>query len=277
MPLVAMTREMGSLGQEVAARLSDRLRRKLVHHEIVGQLASKMRLQQSHVIRFLDGKSGMWERLTTDKTSLSIFTAAETLDIAESGEVGVIHGWGAAHLLRSVPHVLCVRVCAPRAVRVRRMMERLGTNDGEFVEHEIKLSDEAHTAITRRRFGIDWHQPEHYDLVLNTERLTIDECVDEVEKLLTDPAFQETAESRQTLADLGLQARVRAALRQDPRTRAALITIAADQGRVTLSGMLEDGLNQNDVADVAARVAGVKDVAIDLRIIGPTRRLHIDG
>jgi hypothetical protein len=35
MPLVAMTRETGSLGQEVAARLSERLRTKIVHHEII--------------------------------------------------------------------------------------------------------------------------------------------------------------------------------------------------------------------------------------------------
>jgi cytidylate kinase len=277
MPLVAMTREMGSLGREIAARLSERLRKRLIHHEIIDQLASKMRLRQSHVIRFLDGKSGVWERLTTDKTSLAIFTASETLDLAESGEVGVIHGWGAAHLLRWVPHVVCVRVCAPRTVRVRRMMEHLDTDDTKFVENEVRLSDEAHSAITRRRFGIDWRQPEHYDLVLNTERLSMDECVDEVEDLLDDPGFQESGESMQALANFSLEARVRAALRQDPRTRTALITIAADRGRVTLSGILEPGLELRDVLEVAASVAGAKDITNDLRVAGPMRTLHIDG
>src|SRR5690242_3630771 len=117
MPLVAMTREMGSLGKDVAALLSQRLGKKLVHYEIIDHLANKMRLRKSHVIRFLEGKSGIWERLTTDKTSMSIYTADETFRLAEDSSIAVIRGWGAVHLLRDVSHVVCVRVCAPFETR----------------------------------------------------------------------------------------------------------------------------------------------------------------
>ncbi len=78
MPMIAMTREMGSLGKDVAAGVAARSGKRVVYHEIIEPIASKMRLRKSHVERFLDGKSGIWERLTTDKTSLSIFTADET-------------------------------------------------------------------------------------------------------------------------------------------------------------------------------------------------------
>ncbi|HET9576716.1 MAG TPA: hypothetical protein VFP44_02755, partial [Usitatibacter sp.] len=78
MPVIAMTREMGSLGRDVAAGFAARSNRKVVYHEIIEPVANKMRLRKSHVERFLDGKSGLWERLTTDKTSLSIYTAEET-------------------------------------------------------------------------------------------------------------------------------------------------------------------------------------------------------
>ena len=107
MPLIAMTREMGSLGKDVATAVSARLGKPVVHHEIIDHLADKMRLRKSHVIRFLDGKASAWERLTTDKTSMSIYTADETLALAESDSVGVIRGWGSAHLLRPVQHVIC--------------------------------------------------------------------------------------------------------------------------------------------------------------------------
>ena len=115
MPFVAMTREMGSLGKDVAAGLAERLGRQVVHHEIIDNLASKMRLRKSHVVRFLEGKSGIWERLTTDKTSLSIYTADETFALAESGKVAVIRGWGATHLLRPVPARRRRCGCAPRS------------------------------------------------------------------------------------------------------------------------------------------------------------------
>lgn len=59
MPLIAMTREMGLLGKDVAAALGARLGKPVVHHEIIDQLANKMRLRKSHVIRFLDGKANI--------------------------------------------------------------------------------------------------------------------------------------------------------------------------------------------------------------------------
>lgn len=276
MPLIAMTREMGSLGKDVAAAVSARLGKPVVHHEIIDQLANKMRLRKSHVIRFLDGKANIWERLTTDKTSLSIYTADETLALAESNDVAVIRGWGSAHLLRPIQHVICVRVCAPMKVRVRRMMERLNTDDEGFVTNEIKLSEEAHGAITRRHFGISWQHSDQYDLVLNTERVSIDECANELLGLVNDPEFQETAQSRQMLANLALEAHARAALRADPRTAPMNIAIAADKGSITLSGIIDRDHEPVHASEVAAAVAGVKDIKNQLKV-AMTSRIKIDG
>src|SRR5688572_15012434 len=264
MPIIAMTREMGSLGKDVAAAVSARLGKPVVHHEMIDQLANKMRLRKSHVIRFLDGKANIWERLTTDQTSLSIYTADETLALAESDNVAVIRGWGSAHLLRPIQHVICVRVCAPMKVRVERMMERLNTDNEEFVANEIRLSEEAHGAITRRHFGINWQDPEQYDLVLNTERVSIEECANEVMALVNDPEFQETEQSLQMLADLALESHVRAALRADPRSKNMQITINAANGNVTLTGMLEPGLEAIHAMEIAAAVPKVKDVRSEL-------------
>lgn len=266
MPVVAMTREMGSLGKDVAERLAERVGKQLVHHEIIGLLADKMRLRKSHVVRFLEGKAGVWERMTTDQTSMAIYTADETLRLVESGEVGVLRGWGAAHLLRPVSHVLSVRVCAPLETRIDRMMERLDTEDRDLLESEIRLSEEAHGAITQRHFGVDWREPVNYDLVLNTERLTIDECVDEIAQLLDRPNFQETAESQRVFGDLALQAHVRAALRHDPRTTKVRIGVEANDGRITLAGILEPDVVENDAIEVAQSVRGVVEVSTRLRM-----------
>jgi cytidylate kinase len=271
MPLIAMTREMGSLGKDVAAAVSARLGKPVVHHEIIDHLADKMRLRKSHVIRFLDGKANIWERLTTDKTSLSIYTADETLALAESNSVSVIRGWGSAHLLRPVQHVICVRVCAPMKLRVERMMERLNTDDEEMVVNEIKLSEEAHAAITRRHFGINWQDPENYDLALNTERVSTDECAEEIISLVNDPRFQETPDSAQMLSNLALEHHVRAALRADPATGRMRINISANAGEVTLAGTLEPGLEATDALRVAAAVPNVKSVNSQLKSLVPSR------
>lgn len=276
MPLIAMTREMGSLGKDVAAAVANRLGKPLVHHEIIDQLANKMRLRKSHVIRFLDGKANMWERLTTDKTSLAIYTADETLALAERNSVSVIRGWGAAHLLRPISHVVCVRVCAPLALRVERMKQRLNTDDEDFVVGEIKASDEAHGAITRRHFGVNWQDPELYDLVLNTERVPIDECVDEVLRLVNHRDFGETDASRARLADLSLQARIRAALREVPDTSKIDVTIEVRNKVATLSGMVDTAAERERAEQVAAGVDDVASVDNRLRVTRGSR-FKLDG
>lgn len=258
MPIFAITREMGSLGKDVARGLGEALGLPVIYHEVIDHLADRLRVRKSHVIRLLDGSAGLFERLTADKTSLSIYTADEIYAMAAKGGA-VIRGWGATHLLREVPHAVCVRVCAPFELRKRRMMERLGTDDGERVADEIHSNDEAHAAIMRRNFGLQWTDPEHYDVVLNTERVDVDECVDELLALSRASQFAETERSRRKLDDLALAARVRAALRRSPETREARVHVAADDGRVVLSG----AANTDEMlafVEVAAAVPGVRDV-----------------
>jgi cytidylate kinase len=265
MPLVAMTREMGSLGKDVAAGLAQALGVPLVHHEIIDSLADKMRLRKSHVVRLLDGQAGIVERLTADQTSLSIYTEAELCGLAMRGKGAVVRGWGATHLFHRVPHVVRVRVCAPQALRVKRMLERLRTQDQDFVEEEIRRSDEAQAAIMRRYFNVDWTDSTHYDAVLNTERTSVAKCIDQVLDLVRAPEFAETEGSRRALGDVTLQAQVRAALRGDQRTRELRVGVEAANGVVKLSGLADDD-NQSQAAEALTKaVPGVARVASDLR------------
>ena len=265
MPMIAMTREMGSLGKDVATGVAARAGKRVVYHEIIEPIANKMRLRKSHVERFLDGKSGIWERLTTDKTSLSIFTADETFKFLRDDSTGVIRGWGAVHLLKNIPHVIRVRVCAPLETRIARMMERLATDNRETVVSEIQLSEEAHSAITKRHFGVNWRDPELYDVVLCTERLSVDECVDEVESMMKKKCFQETPESVRLVHDLSLEWSVRSSLRRDPRTAGTSFTVECADAVVSLAGMVETQAEANAAADLAAATEGVAGVRNQLK------------
>lgn len=271
MPLITMPREMGSLGKDVAALVAQRLGKTVVHHEIADQLANKMRLRKSHVVRFLEGKAGMWEKMTTDQTTLAIYTADEIFRVAEDSNVAVIRGWGATHLLDSVQHIMRVRVCAPFELRVARMMQRIGTDDRSFAEKEIRLSDEALGAITRRHFDLNWKDAENYDLVLNTGRVSVEKCADVILNLLHDARFQDTSESRNTLGGLALAAHVRAALRNDARTAKLDIMIAANGGCVTLSGILDSETELKAAAEISAAVPGVSGINNELKT---TTRAH---
>ena len=121
------------------------------------------------------------------------------------------------------------------------------------------------TILTLASFvALRWTDPEHYDVVLNTERVTVDECVDEILSLVRSPKFAETEQSRTRLDNLALAARVRAALLKSPETRPIKVAIAANAGIVTLAGCTEDEVLA--LIEIVMVVAGVRDVTYRARI-----------
>src|SRR4051812_33812833 len=155
MPLIAMNREIGSLGKDVAKGLSDALGLKVQHHEIIDHLANRARMRKSHVISFLEGSQGMLERLTVDNLKLRILTADEIMSAAEANDGIILRGWGASSLLKEVPHAVRVCISASRRERVQRMMKRLEIEKQSEAERIVDQNDEAAQAVMRRHFHID--------------------------------------------------------------------------------------------------------------------------
>ena len=254
MAVVAMTREMGSLGKDVAAGLAEQMGLTVVHHELVEHhLAEKLGVQESTVHRYLEGEASLLERWKIDKHKLSRFTAEEILELAQKGNV-IIRGWGATCVLRHIPHVLRVRVCADMGFRERVMTQRLGI-DAAAARREIDRSDAAHGAVVRSFFGVDWQNPLIYHLVLNTGSVPIETCVTIVRLLAEKPEFQETEETRSVLADKLVESRVSAALSDAFGTP---VDIRVEKGKVTLTGTTMGPVG--NVEEVVRSVPGVTDV-----------------
>jgi cytidylate kinase len=264
MPVIAMNQEMGSQGKFVAEKLAEELGLEIVRHEIMDHVAEKMHLRKSMLQRFLEGKAGVIERWGTDEASLALFKVEEILALAAKGNV-IIRGWGATHVLRPIPHIPCVRVGAPFAARVKWLMKRLDTDDEEMASDEIRHSDMAHRANMQRQFGVTWGEPMQYDITLNTERLSVAACVEQIKQLLKRPEFEETPASRAKLANLTLEYHVRAALRANPKTADVKISISADSGKVTLEGIAVSPEERHAIAEAVSDVAGVKSADNKLR------------
>jgi cytidylate kinase len=264
MTVIAMTQEMASLGKDVALGVCEALGLQQVRHEVGDVVAGRMSVKKSLIRRIREGKASKVERWAADEKTISIFTAEEVYDLAVKGNV-LIRGWGATLWLRSVPHVPCVRVCAPLEVRVKRLMERLETDDEALARHEIEIDDAARAARMEEHFNVPWGDATLYDLTLNTERVSIASCVDQVVALAKSREFQETPASRARLENLSLQARARAALRADPQAAGIDIVVEADAGTVTLGGIVVNDREKALVNDIVQKLPGVKSVRDDLR------------
>ena len=275
MTVIAMTREMGTLGKEVAAQVAEELDVKVVHHELVERhVAERMDISEHTVHRFLEGEASMWDRWNIDARQISAYTSEEILNLALGGDV-LIRGWGAAQLLADVGHVLCVRVCAPMDFRVAEMRQRLRIDDDDqeyprgadrgddwHIRQEIEHSDEAHDRAVRSTLRRDWRDPLGYHLVLNTGITPIPAATEAVLTLARAPEFQETPATRARLTDKLTLSRVRSMLRDSavlPRHGGG-IELSISEGIVTARGLLTQDIKVDAVLDAIGQVEGVREV-----------------
>jgi cytidylate kinase len=256
MAVIAMTREMATLGRDVAAGLAGRLGLTVVHHELVEhEIAERTGLPESEVHRFLEGEASLLQRWKIDSKRLSRYTAREILELAVKGNV-LIRGWGATYLLRSIPHVISVRICAPMPFRERVLMDRLGINDHNQSRSEIVRNDAAHNRTMQKLFAVNWTDPTLYTIVFNTARVQVQDCVEQLVRLTQSPVFQETAATRAMLMDELILSRVRSALHD----RFGGIEATVTSGKVALTGATTDERLIVEAVRLAHSIDGVTGV-----------------
>jgi cytidylate kinase len=271
MAVIAMTRELGCRGTEVAAGVASRLGLKLIHSEIVANnVAARLGIEESTLLRHIDGSASRFERWLIDRRKLQRYTSEEILQLVQQGNV-LIRGWGAATLLRNFPQVIGVRVCAPKTFRVQVMMERLGVRDEAAVQHEIESYDVAHARTLRAHFNVDWEDALLYHFTLNTDRLPVDVCIDTVCHVADHPKFwHDPATTYSALADKLLEAKINSALTEHVGLDMAPLGISASvtDGNVTLVGTSRIASLREKAENVARMIAGVRE--IDNRISMPS-------
>ena len=213
MPVIAMTREMGTKGGEIAHGLAQRMDIPIIDHNFVEQdkVSKEMLGESGDVFRQLEGKRSLLERWQFQEEGLANMTAGELFELAENDNV-IIRGWVSTYLLSSIDHVLCVRVCAPLEKRVNTLTERLKPKDRTFARHEIIINDTAHGQLMKRMMHDDWQNYEHYDLIINTGRMSTAESIDLIENTMQLSIFQKTPQSEAQLRKLRIESQRRTGL-----------------------------------------------------------------
>ena len=266
MTVIAMTQEMATLGTDVAQGVAHALGLKVVQHEVGDTVAERMQVKRSLIRRVREGQAGWLEKRGVDREVFAVYAAEEILALAQEGNV-VIRGWGATSILKGVSHIPTIRVCAPLDNRVQWLMERLDSDDAELAREEIVRSEAAHVARTRQNFGVDLLDPLLYDLTLNTGRVSVESCIEQVVALSRRPEFQPTPASAAKLRNLVLEVRIRATLKANEATAEVNIAAEADDGAVTLRGIVVNAAESGRAAEIIAAVEGVKSVDNQLRSI----------
>lgn len=261
MTIVAISREMGSGGYEVAAAVAKALGFAYVDREILLHAARVHDVSEEKITDVADRHLSLWERFDEEKRRYLTFIEAAYYAFAEKGNL-VTAGRGGPFFLRNVSHAMRVRIMAPFEVRVRRIMEREKL-DHKTAVGKVRNYDRELAGRIDYLFGLDWTLPENYDLVINTETNAWEFFTDLLVAGARHPRFQPTADSVERVKDLSLGARVRAAIAQDPLTKNINVEVVARRGQVALKGVVFSPAMMDAAANVARQVPGVVQVSCE--------------
>jgi cytidylate kinase-like protein len=179
----------------------------------------------------------------------------------------LVKGWGAATLLRDIPQVISVRVCAPTDFRVRTLMDRLGSKDAAAVRAHIERQDAARARTFRAFFGTEEEDARLHHLVLNAAHMSVEDCVTAVAELACSPRFRNPTAFRSTLSNKLTEVQISAAFaeRISPSMAPLGVSVSVTDGKITLTGVTSSG----SLRCVAERIAHAiaEPYEIDNRII----------
>jgi cytidylate kinase len=199
-PLITLSRQFGAGGAAVGQLLTRRFAAEYLDREVVFEAARRAGIPAA-IADELDERSPGWvtrlgaafraaypevivpdtaeAEMPGDEDRFAALTREVIEEVAQRGNA-IIVGRGGAFILRDRPGVLHVQLEASLEARVRycRMhVEELGgtelPDDAALARFCLSI-DRARGAYLRRHFGVDWRDPAHYHLVLDTGRLGLE-------------------------------------------------------------------------------------------------------
>ena len=276
MGVITVSRVPGSLGDTLARALADRLQYRLVERTELVRLAERIggpdvAWERSPELR--ERSPSFWERLNEERRRYASVLRRVTTHLADEGDV-VIVGLGAGQLLKGLSNVLRLQVIAPADVRLERVMERgfddiAGPLSRDRARELIRSNDRESTGYMRYLFNIDWMDPQHWDLVINTGRFTVPEAVNVVAAIVDSGMLEPSAADRQRLGNLVLASRVESTVLGDPSVWVNGLKVVAQDGRVRLEGEVITEDDRDTVEQVVRAIDGVRAIDNDLRVQPP--------
>jgi len=259
MPIITISRQLGSLGSEIARQLSETLHCRFLDKQLLEEAFSEYGISRESIERFDERKPAFWELFKADKDRYLHFMKGAIYDFARQGSC-IILGRGGQILLGGLPGVLHVRVFAPESVRRNRIEKRYEC-DEHHAEKIIRHNDRERAGYLKFFFEQDWEDINLYDLLINTGSLTASMAVRMISEVVETEEFEKDwLEATQKLTDLSLEHEARTRIIYKERIVVQFLEINVENQVMTLRGIVDDESDVELCRNLVVDIPGIKEV-----------------
>jgi cytidylate kinase len=275
MAIITISRGSLGLGVALAECLANELGYPCLGRDVAREVAEKHGIQPELMDRKIEELPSLWERLTSERTAYVVAMQEMLAERIVEGNL-VYHGFLGHLLLKGLPALLRIRVIAPMDVRIPLAMAEQNLDAGAAEAH-IKKMDDVRARWTRFVFGVDWQDPNLYDMVLNLGDISVEAACASVAVLAKRPEFAVTEAARARFRDFALAAKVRLLLVTHRDTRSLNLEVAVRdeiafvKGAVPQDPRYPDGgaRFKRQLQDMVMSVDGVKHMTLGVEPLAP--------
>jgi cytidylate kinase len=181
LPIITISREPGSGGRIVAQKLAAILNVEVFHQEVLHEMAKRAEVSEQMLATMDERGLSILEDWISSLVYDRHMWPDEYLNhlmnvIGTIGKHGraVVVGRGANFILPPEQR-LRVRITAPRKFRIQNVAREFNLARGEAKRRVIQTESDR-KAFIRKYFNSDIADPDNYDLVINTETLSLDDA-----------------------------------------------------------------------------------------------------
>ena len=265
MYFITFSEMLGTNGKKIASQVAARLGYSFYGEEELAKAAKEKGLLSD--IRDFDEKSpAFFERFFTERPKIHLDRLQSLIyELAKSGDA-VFFGRGSPMLLKSFGCALHVLVTGSMEKRIQRVMD--GTKvSREVAEKLIERSDHDKRGFARFAFEEDWLDPRLYDLVVNTDKLSVDAAVEMVlSAAKSDEVKACGIDSVRELGMLSLHRKAESALLEAGILNPNLFLEAEAEDTVRIYGIVSSGEEKAVVERALKKVTGAKKVINEVQV-----------
>jgi len=207
MGIVTVSRGSYSSGKEIAEKAAQKLGYGCISREVILEASKEFNIPEIKLIQAFEVAPSILDRFTHGKKKYIAYTQAALLKHLTKDNL-VYHGFAGHYFVQGISHVLKVLIIAGLEYRISTVMERDKLSRKEAYRFINKI-DAQRRKWGQKLYGIEPWAPGAYDLVLNIDKITIEDAVDTICRISGLKQFQTTPESKSAMRDLALTVKVR--------------------------------------------------------------------
>lgn len=170
MSIITISRQLGSLGDEIAEIIAKQLNYQLVHRQIINDAARKVCAPSMALVEI--DELGLLNVKPSAKECQEYLGSVREIvqNLAQKNNM-VLLGRAGQIILQESNNTLHVRIYAPEKIRAERVKQKQHISI-EAAKAQIEASDQSRRKYLKRFYNVKLSDPDLYDIAINTANYT---------------------------------------------------------------------------------------------------------